>query len=92
MSKDIVSKEIILDVIPIYENEMYPTSEGIWHYRNERIEQTGKIIDIEERKIHEQIHIEKMIYEIKRQFDNADAIIIIRDGLVIKVINNKRLE
>ena len=87
-----VTKEIKLDILPIYENEKFPTVKDIWHYETERIELKDKIIDLNERKAHEQIHLERMMHEIKRSFCDADAIVIIRNAIVIKVISNKKVE
>lgn len=67
--------EIVLDVIPIYINEMYPTKEAIWHFRNENI--IG---------VKEEIEKEFMIEEIRRQFSDCNAVIILEKGKVIEVL------
>ena len=35
-------EEVILDVIPIYKGEMYPTKDAIWHFKAEIKEETNK--------------------------------------------------
>ena len=67
--------EIILDVIPIYVNEMYPTKKGIWHFKNENKN------NIEKEKI-----IEYMIQEISLKFSDCNAVIILEKGKVIEVL------
>ena len=67
--------EIVLDVIPIYINEMYPTKEAIWHFRNENI-----------RGVKKEIEKELMIEEIGRHFSDCNAVIILEKGKVIEVL------
>lgn len=69
--------EIILDIIPIYINEMYPKKEGIYH-----LECT--IDSIEENTI--QALKERMIQEIRYQFSGYDCVIILEKGKVISVL------
>lgn len=70
-----MNEEIILDVIPIYKNEMYPTKEGVWHIRT----------DIRTESEREDT-LNKMIMRIKREFSGCTAIIIIEKGIVIEVL------
>ena len=67
--------EIILDVIPIYINEMYPTKEAIWHFK------TG-IEDGEDRVF----LLNNVIQEIKHKFSDCNAVIILEKGKVIEVL------
>ena len=67
--------EIVLDVIPIYINEMYPTKEAIWHFRNSNI-----------RGVKEEIEKNLMIEEIRRHFSDCNAVIILEKGKVIEVL------
>jgi len=69
------NKEIVLNVIPIYINEMYPTKEGIWHYRGE--------IEKEEDRVY---LLNNMIMEIKHKFSDCNAVIILEKGKVIEVL------
>lgn len=64
--------EIILDVIPIYKNEMYPTKEGIWHFHNKSYG-NGEFMK------------EKMMDEIRHKFSDCNAIIILEKGKVIEI-------
>lgn len=65
-----MERERIFDIIPIYENEMYPTKDGIWHYKCEIREDKLPILFL----------------NIKRKFSECKAIIIIEKGMVIKVL------
>lgn len=67
--------EIVLDVIPIYINEMYPTKEAIWHFRDEN--PAG---------IKKEVVIELMLEEIKHKFSDCNAVIILEKGKVIEVL------
>lgn len=67
-------KEIILDVIPLYINEMYPTSDSIWHFKSEiKNENRLQILD-------------KMIEEIRHKFSDYNAVIILEKGKVIEIL------
>ena len=67
--------EIVLDVIPIYINEMYPTKEAIWHFRGE--------IEKEEDRVY---LLNNMLMEIKHKFSDCNAVIILEKGKVIEVL------
>lgn len=68
-------KQIILDVIPVYVNEMYPTKEGIWHFKDEN-----------PANINKETVIELMLAEIKHKFSDCNAVIILEKGKVIEVL------
>lgn len=65
--------EIILDVIPVYKNEIYPTPDMIWHFHNKSYGK-GEFMK------------EKMIEEIRHKFSDCNAIIILEKGKVIEVL------
>ena len=67
--------EIVLDVIPIYINEMYPTKEGIWHFK------TG--IEEGENRV---FLLNNVIQEIKHKFADCNTVIILEKGKVIEVL------
>lgn len=74
--KEKTADDIILDVIPIYKNEMYPTKEGIWHFKSgneNNIIEKEKIIDY-------------MIQEIRLKFSDYNAVIILEKGKVIEIL------
>lgn len=74
MSKE----EMILDVVPIYKNEMYPTKDAIWHFKTEIHKETDR-----------EYTLNNMIIKIKHEFSNCDAIIVIENGMVIEVLGGK---
>ena len=65
--------KIQLDIIPIYENEMFPTKEQLFHYKTELYE-------------NEEQTLLMMIERIKRDLWEYDCLIILKDGLVIKTL------
>lgn len=67
--------EIVLDVIPIYINEMYPTKEAIWHFRTDYKTETDRVY-----------FLNNMIQEIKHKFSDCNAVIILEKGKVIEVL------
>lgn len=67
--------EIVLDVIPIYINEMYPTKEAIWHFRADIKTGTDK-----------EYQLNNMFMEIKHKFSDCNAVIILEKGKVIEVL------
>lgn len=67
--------EIVLDVIPIYINEMYPTKEGIWHFET-RIEEGENRVFL----------LNNVIQEIKHKFSDCNAVIVLEKGKVIEVL------
>ena len=67
--------EIVLDVVPIYINEMYPTKEGIWHFR----------ADIKTGTDREYL-LNNMLMEIKHKFADCNSIIVVEKGKVIEVL------
>jgi len=69
------NKEIVLDVIPIYINEMYPTKEGIWHFRTDYKTETDRVY-----------FLNNMIQEIGHKFSDCNAVIILEKGKVIEVL------
>ena len=69
-----MTKERIFDVIPIYENEMYPTKDEIWHYKCERHTEIGEG------------ELYSLFSTIKRKFSNCKVVIILERGMVIKVL------
>lgn len=70
-----ITEEIILDVIPIYKNEMYPTKKGIWHFKTDIKIGTDK-----------EYQIKNMIIEIKRKLWDCNTIIILEKGKVIEIL------
>ena len=68
-------EEIILDIIPIYKNEMYPTKDMIWHIKS-------KIKNSEEREY----LLNRMIEEIRHKFSDYNAVIILEKGMVIEIL------
>ena len=69
------NNEIVLDVIPIYKNEMYPTKQGIWHFRNENFNNIAK-----------DIVVKFMYEEIKQKFWNYDVVVVLEKGKVIEIM------
>lgn len=69
------NNEIVLDVIPIYKNEMYPTKQGIWHFRNENFNNIAK-----------DIVVKFMYEEIKQKFWDYDVVLVLEKGKVIEII------
>jgi len=67
--------EIILDVVPIYKNEIYPTTDMIWHFKNE-----NKVGHKKE------LVINFMIEEIRHKFSDCNIVIILEKGKVIEVL------
>lgn len=67
--------EIILDVIPVYKNEMYPTKDNIYHFKNASKNSKDMIIKY-------------MIMDISNIFD-CDCVIILEQGKVIEILNNR---
>ena len=65
--------EIQLDIIPIYENEMFPTKEQLFHYKTELYE-------------NEEQTLLMMIERIRYELWEYDCLIILKDGLVIKTL------
>lgn len=70
-----ITEEIILDVIPIYKNEMYPTKEGVWHFK----------ADIKTGTDREYL-LNEMLREIKHKFQDYSAVIVLEKGRVIDII------
>lgn len=68
-------KEIILDVIPIYINEIYPTKDMIWHFKSE-VKNYGERVQI----------LNRMIEEIRCKFSDYNAVIILEKGKVIEIL------
>lgn len=68
-------KEIILDVIPIYKNEMYPTKDMIWYFKANIKSGTDR-----------EYLLDRMIEEIKYKFSDYNAVIILEKGKVIEII------
>lgn len=68
-----MDKEVILDVIPIYKDEMYPTQKCWWHFRNES-------------EAPREIKLQYMIIEIERKFFDCDCIIILEHGKVLEIL------
>lgn len=69
------NNEIVLDVIPIYKNEMYPTKQGIWHFRNENFNNIAK-----------DIVVRFMYEEIEQKFWDYDVVLVLEKGKVIEII------
>lgn len=67
--------EIILEVVPIYVNEIYPTTDMIWHFKNEN-----------KGKCKREDVINFMIEEIRHKFSDCNAVIILEKGKVIEVL------
>lgn len=72
--------EILLDLIPIYNNEMIPTRDDYWHIKSKIYKDMTK----------EQC-IETMVEELKYKFQECDGIIIIENGMVIKILSKESL-
>ena len=68
-------EEIILDVIPICINEMYPTKDGLWHFKAEIKTGTDR-----------EYLLNEMLREIKYKFQDYSAVIVLEKGRVIDVI------
>lgn len=69
------NNEIVLDIIPIYVGEMYPTKEEIWHFSAD--------LEIEADRVH---LLDEMFIEIKHKFGDCDSIIILENRKVLKVL------
>lgn len=69
------NNEIVLDIIPIYKNEMYPTKQGIWHFKNENPNNISK-----------DIVINYILNKIKHKFWNYDVVVVLEKGKVIEII------
>lgn len=67
--------EIVLDVVPIYIGEMYPTKEGIWHFRADIKTGTDRVY-----------LLNNMLMEIKHKFADCNSIIVVEKGKVIEVL------
>jgi hypothetical protein len=67
--------EIVLDVIPIYKNETYPTEEAIWHFRGKIEKEEGRVY-----------LLNNMLMEIEHKFSDCNAVIILEKGKVIEVL------
>ena len=64
-----------LDVIPIHKNDMYPTKQEIWHFKNENSNNISKD------------NVTKCILnEIKQKFCNFDVVVVLEKGKVIEII------
>ena len=70
-----VKKEIILDVIPIFIDEMYPTKDGWWHFKAEIKTGTDR-----------EYLLNEMLREIKHKFCDCNAIVILEKGKVIEIL------
>lgn len=68
-------EEIVLDVIPIYKNEMYPIKDTIWHFK----------ADIKTGTDREYL-LNRMIEEIKYKFNSYNTVIVLEKGMVIEVL------
>lgn len=68
--------EIILDVVPVYKNEMYPTKDAIYHFKNVS-------------KAPKDVIIKYMVTEISNQFFDCDCVIILEQGKVIEILNDR---
>lgn len=67
--------EIVLDVIPIYKNEMYPTKEMVWHFKAEIKTGTDR-----------EYLLNNMFMEIKHKFADCNSIIVLEKGMVIEML------
>lgn len=74
--------EIILDIIPIHINEIYPTKKGIFHY--------ACAIDYTTNKDEIQLLKKAMIWKIKHEFYFFDCIIVLEKGKVIDILGENR--
>lgn len=68
-----INEEIFLDVIPIYIGEMYPTTEQIFHVRDDN-------------DAPREIRLECIYSNLKRRFVDCNSIVIIEDGKVINIL------
>ena len=71
---------IQLDVIPIHKNDMYPTKQEIWHFKNENPNNISK-----------NNVLKYMCEEIKQKFCNFDVVVVLEKGKVIEIINRKKV-
>lgn len=74
--------EVILDIIPIHINEIYPTRKGIYHY--------ACAIDYTTNKDEIQSLKKAMIREIKHEFYFFDCIIVLEKGKAIDILGENR--
>lgn len=68
-------EEIILDVIPIYKNEIYPTKDMMWHFK----------ADIKTGTDREYL-LNRMIEEIKYKFNDCNTVIVLEKGMVVEIL------
>lgn len=66
---------IILDVIPIYKNEIYPTKDMMWHFK----------ADIKTGTDREYL-LNRMIEEIKYKFNDCNTVIVLEKGMVVEIL------
>lgn len=68
-------EEIILDVIPIYINEIYPSKDKIWKFKGKITKNRNRVQTLDE-----------MIKQIKHRYCTCNAVIILEQGKVIEVL------
>lgn len=68
-----INERIELDIIPIYIGEMYPTTEQIFHVRDDN-------------DAPREIRLECIYGNLKRRFFDSNIIIVIENGMVINVL------
>lgn len=66
-------EEILIDVIPVYKDEMYPPKESIWHFTNNS-------------NVPREIKLSYMFMEITQKFVDCDCIIILEHGKVLEIL------
>lgn len=73
-----MENEIKLDVIVICKNKPYPKKEDMWCFSNDNRN------NISEDKV-----LEYMLYEIQEHFNEYDTIIVLKNNIVIDIINKE---
>ena len=69
-------KEIRLEAVVINKGKLYPKKEDIWYFTNKNPN------NVSEDKV-----IDYMLQEISEHFVDYDAIIVLKDNIVIDIIN-----
>lgn len=73
------NEQIILEVIPIYVDKMYPSKDEIWTFTNDSLKNGTD----------RQIVLNFMLQEIEERFGDSDVIIVLEKRKVIRVLEKK---
>ena len=73
------NEQIILEVIPIYVDKMYPSKDEIWTFTNDGLKNGTD----------RQIVLNFMLQEIEERFGDSDVIIVLEKRKVIRVLKKK---